>query len=178
MTPDIIRAWAKAQGIEIGDRGRVKAEIREAYLLAHQGSPKGNIAETLKPAPHFTSIAAPTVVPSVPVAKARQPRAPKPKPEIRVDGVRLAGGEPAFLTKGDPMRVVGEQGNWRFLGMVLEPDGTVYIDCVDPNGSGRAIRPAQVALAHKSVTRSAVAAGKEEMTANAMAATRRGRQGV
>ena len=34
-SPKAIRAWAKANGLEIGDRGRVKAEIRNSYLEEH-----------------------------------------------------------------------------------------------------------------------------------------------
>lgn len=30
-----IRAWARENGYEIGDRGRIRAEIREAYAAAH-----------------------------------------------------------------------------------------------------------------------------------------------
>ncbi|MFT3876771.1 MAG: Lsr2 family protein [Propioniciclava sp.] len=30
-----IRAWARAQGMEVSDRGRVKDEIRAAYEAAH-----------------------------------------------------------------------------------------------------------------------------------------------
>ena len=30
-----IRAWAKENGLEVPDRGRVSAEVREAYAAAH-----------------------------------------------------------------------------------------------------------------------------------------------
>ena len=30
-----IRAWANVKGLEIGDRGRIKAEIRNSYLEEH-----------------------------------------------------------------------------------------------------------------------------------------------
>ncbi|THA41798.1 Lsr2 family protein [Streptomyces sp. A1547] len=30
-----IRAWAKAQGLEVNDRGRVPADIKQAYANAH-----------------------------------------------------------------------------------------------------------------------------------------------
>lgn len=33
-----IRAWALANGVEISDRGRIPAEVREAYLRATQGA--------------------------------------------------------------------------------------------------------------------------------------------
>jgi Lsr2 len=33
-----IRDWAKAQGIQVSDRGRVSAEIRKAYEEAHAGA--------------------------------------------------------------------------------------------------------------------------------------------
>ena len=34
-TPAEIREWAEANGYEVSERGRVPAEIREAYALAH-----------------------------------------------------------------------------------------------------------------------------------------------
>lgn len=34
-TPAQIRAWAKENGIEVGTRGRLSAEVREAYAAAH-----------------------------------------------------------------------------------------------------------------------------------------------
>lgn len=34
-SPKAIRAWAKNKGVEIGDRGRIKAEIRNSYLEEH-----------------------------------------------------------------------------------------------------------------------------------------------
>lgn len=32
--PQRIREWARAQGLEVGDRGRIRAEIVEAYMEA------------------------------------------------------------------------------------------------------------------------------------------------
>jgi hypothetical protein len=34
-SPSDIRAWAQTQGIEVSSRGRVSAEVREAYQKAH-----------------------------------------------------------------------------------------------------------------------------------------------
>ena len=34
-SPKAIRSWANAKGLEIGDRGRIKAEIRNSYLEEH-----------------------------------------------------------------------------------------------------------------------------------------------
>lgn len=41
---DVVRAWARANGIPVGDRGRVPTKLRERYLTAnptptHQGDP-------------------------------------------------------------------------------------------------------------------------------------------
>lgn len=38
-TPEEIRAWATSQGIAVNSRGRVPADVREKYRLAHSGSP-------------------------------------------------------------------------------------------------------------------------------------------
>lgn len=34
-SPSDIRAWAQSQGLEVSSRGRVSAEVREAYQKAH-----------------------------------------------------------------------------------------------------------------------------------------------
>jgi hypothetical protein len=34
-TPADIRAWARDNGFDVPDRGRVSSEVREAYLAAH-----------------------------------------------------------------------------------------------------------------------------------------------
>ena len=34
-TPADIRAWARDNGFDVPDRGRVSSEVREAYLSAH-----------------------------------------------------------------------------------------------------------------------------------------------
>lgn len=34
-SPSDIRAWAQSQGMEVSSRGRVSAEVREAYQRAH-----------------------------------------------------------------------------------------------------------------------------------------------
>lgn len=34
--PAKIREWAKAQGMDVPDRGRIPAEVREAYEAAHK----------------------------------------------------------------------------------------------------------------------------------------------
>ncbi len=31
----LIRQWAKESGIEVGERGRISAEVREAYAAKH-----------------------------------------------------------------------------------------------------------------------------------------------
>lgn len=36
VQPRVIRAWALAQGLNVGQRGRVRDEIVDAYRAAHQ----------------------------------------------------------------------------------------------------------------------------------------------
>lgn len=183
MTPEIIRAWAKSQGIKIGDRGRVSAEIRERYRTAHTlagiASEAPAVAEALeKDREQRAELLAvveciargPGPASSEPVAKVPAPRAPrtKAKPDIRLEGLRVIGS--VDLVKGDPMRVVGEQGNWRFLAVVIQPSsGKLYIDCVDPGGIGRAIAPERLDLPRKGVTRHDVRQTVEERTVSATA---------
>jgi len=38
--PGAVRAWARAAGHEVSDRGRIPAEISEAYDAAHRGGRK------------------------------------------------------------------------------------------------------------------------------------------
>jgi DNA polymerase-3 subunit epsilon len=37
-SPAAVRAWARANGYEVGERGRVPAEVTEAYRRAHMGA--------------------------------------------------------------------------------------------------------------------------------------------
>lgn len=39
-SPSQVRTWARAQGIEVSDRGRVRAEVVEAWKCAHAGEPR------------------------------------------------------------------------------------------------------------------------------------------
>lgn len=47
----LIRAWAKANGYEVGDRGRIKAEIIDAYYAAHNEDAPVSDAVTEEPTP-------------------------------------------------------------------------------------------------------------------------------
>lgn len=38
-TASLIREWANGNGFEVGARGRISAEVREAYAAAHNGQP-------------------------------------------------------------------------------------------------------------------------------------------
>ncbi len=40
-----VRSWARAEGYEIGDRGRVRVDIIEAYVTAMQGEPEAQAPE-------------------------------------------------------------------------------------------------------------------------------------
>lgn len=46
-----IRAWAQAEGLEVGDRGRLRAEILGAYANAHGGAVRPTGARAKKVAP-------------------------------------------------------------------------------------------------------------------------------
>lgn len=46
-----IRAWAKAQGFDIGDRGMIPADILDQYKRAHGMSDTSSAFELLEPAP-------------------------------------------------------------------------------------------------------------------------------
>ena len=53
-TPDTaeVRAWARSQGLTVADRGRLPAELRVAYLAAHEGRAPGQVATApQQPAP-------------------------------------------------------------------------------------------------------------------------------
>lgn len=153
MTPELIRGWAKATGIEIGARGRIPKEIREQYIKARLEYAPGSVVEP-KPAPVLKAVVTP------------KPR--KPRPLIRAESARIAGPNTTLVTN-DPIRVVGTQGHWRFLALVIEPDGSVYVDCVDPGGIGRAIRPTQLELPRRGITPDSVRPSLEERQASATA---------
>ncbi len=173
MTPDIVRAWAKEQGIAVGVRGRIKAEVYAAYNNRSATDAIGARARGDAVAER-EALDRIIVAERRPAPKPRKPRVPKPAPDIRAEAVR--GPEATTLITGAPMRVIGEQGNWRFLALVVQPGGKVYVDCVDPGGVGRAIDPSKLALAHKSVTAADVRPklAEREASATAHAHTRKG----
>jgi hypothetical protein len=45
-TPAEIRTWARSQGLSVGERGRLKPEIHEAYSKAHGDAPTQVRAQT------------------------------------------------------------------------------------------------------------------------------------
>lgn len=81
MTPDIIRAWAKSQGIPIGDRGRVSQSIREAWqraqvveaAKAHLGKPYVGQSEA---PPNPPGVQTPTTPPTLPTLIQQQRQGP------------------------------------------------------------------------------------------------------
>jgi hypothetical protein len=193
VTPDILRAWAKEQGIKIGDRGRVPNSIREAYIKVQPDYVPGakyaktdaaaqrELYETAAPKPvkrQYENEAHAAGIPTPPNAvlapKPRKPRAQPKATAIRAEAVRVAGD--VTINSGDPIRVKDTQGHWRFLGVVLQPGGKVYIDCVDPGGIGRAIDPALIMVARKGVTAENVrpSLAEREASATAHAHTKRG----
>lgn len=38
-SPEVVRAWAKANGMDVSERGRIKNEVFEAFRAAQQGRP-------------------------------------------------------------------------------------------------------------------------------------------
>jgi hypothetical protein len=69
-TPDTsaVRAWAKDNGYEVADRGRLPAEITDAYLAAHDGNRKKAATAPAKKAAPATKAA-----PAKKAAPARRP---------------------------------------------------------------------------------------------------------
>lgn len=63
----LIRAWAKANGYDVGDRGRIKAEIIDAYHAAHNGSAVEEPAPAAESEQTVTPVAENTTEPVVEV---------------------------------------------------------------------------------------------------------------
>lgn len=36
--PKAVREWARAEGLKVGDRGRISTEVVDAYRAAHPGA--------------------------------------------------------------------------------------------------------------------------------------------
>ncbi len=162
-SPSEIRAWAKTEGLAIGDKGRVSQEIRDAFALSLGQAPAA-------PKPKLNAREAAVAA----VKAVRAPRKPAAKPEVRAEALRLP--EAWALAPGDPIKVSGEQGNWRFLAVVLQPSGALYVDCVDPAGSGRAVEPSRLERPGKGVSRQDVRPTMAEREASATAhAQKRGK---
>lgn len=172
MTPELIRAWAKSQGIAIGDRGRVAKEIREQYIKAQVVD--AATAHLDKPADFMQlvnskgRVVARQPTAGAPIEHATAPKPRKPRTNIRTTSARIAGSDTTLVT-GDPIRVAGTQGHWRFLALVIEPSGSVYVDCVDPGGIGHAISPTRLELPRRGVTADSVRPSLEERQASATA---------
>lgn len=47
VNPNTLREWARSNGFEVGERGRLSAELREAFEAAKDGSPEKIAAETV-----------------------------------------------------------------------------------------------------------------------------------
>lgn len=105
-----MRAWARKNGYDVADRGRLRPEVLDAYADAHRtsGSPAKK-APAAKPAARKAPAAKPTVAKKVAVAPApapapqvtQEPESPEPTPKPVADDRRLValGEEIAALTE-------------------------------------------------------------------------------
>lgn len=149
MNPTEVRAWAISQGLEIAAKGRIPKPIQEAYEKAQRSVALDEMIQISEEAGLYDQ--------------------EKPNPLVkaqRYSEVTLT------LSKGDPFRVEGERGHWRFLAFVVNGDKT-WVDCVDPNESGRAVAPNRVRPADKGATRATVAPHPEVIRASGVAHARR-----
>lgn len=85
-----IRAWAKSNGYQIGDRGRIKAEIKAAYYKA--------TSEDQEAAPEFRALAKAVVAESAKItATVLEANSRTPRPERLPKGWDLAADEDTLL---------------------------------------------------------------------------------
>lgn len=80
-----MREWARQDGYEVADRGRLPAEVTEAYRAANGGGAKKPRKTASKAAPKK----APQPATVVEAPQAEQPRTPGPKPSVVTDDRRL-----------------------------------------------------------------------------------------
>jgi hypothetical protein len=97
-TPDTsaVRAWARKNGYDVADRGRLPAEVQDAYVAAHRkgsgGVDGGSGQATRKPAVPAKKAAAEPRVPARPAVEDRDRTSsttPRPKPSPVTDDRRL-----------------------------------------------------------------------------------------
>lgn len=90
-----MRAWARSKGYDVADRGRLPAEITDAYVAAHRKG--GDSAKKKAPADKPTAKKPPTSG----AADAAAETTPQPKPSPVADDRRLValGEELAALTQ-------------------------------------------------------------------------------
>lgn len=96
-TPDTsaVRAWARENGYDVADRGRLPAEISDAYATAHRrggatrtAPKKGPVAKKSAPQPAHQQ-AEQLEPPAAPAAASTEQGSPGPKPSPVTDDRRL-----------------------------------------------------------------------------------------
>lgn len=98
-----IRVWAQANGFEVGDRGRLSVEVREAYVKANPSSPSKAPAKkgaAAKPAAKKAARKAPAKKAAAPKA-APAKRAPVVIPTLEE---AAEPASPVVVTKPDPVQ--------------------------------------------------------------------------
>ena len=122
-----MRAWARSNGYDVADRGRLPAEVTEAYLAAHPGgSGRTATATKSKPAAAKKSAgrkqaakkaaakkAAPTPEKSSSssesAAPAKQPAAPQAAPAAKPTGKPDPAPKPSVVSDDRRLVALGEQ---------------------------------------------------------------------
>lgn len=86
-----VRAWARKNGFEVGDRGRLSPTVLEAYRVAKGGAPGSKQVAAKKPAKKAAKASKPMKkAASRPVKKAAEPTTtPAPVPVATVDSARV-----------------------------------------------------------------------------------------
>ena len=127
-----MRAWARENGYDVADRGRLPAEIQDAYVAAHRRGTKPAKKAAAKPvakkptasstkaapaqaAPKPPAAQEPVHPPAAPAAESTEKGRPQPKPSPVTDDRRLValGEELAALTERVAAleAAVGTKGN-------------------------------------------------------------------
>lgn len=97
-----MRAWARSNGFVVADRGRLPAEVTDAYVAAHPGGRKSTAKTAAKPKPAARTASKP-VVKRAPAKKAGSRKAavvatPAAAPAPDVAPVAETPGAPAQTT--------------------------------------------------------------------------------
>ena len=115
-----IRAWAQAEGLKVGDRGRLRPDVLEAYGAANGSSVKATKPPAKAGSKHKPS--AKTATPKTRLPKAAAKPAPEPaaKPEAKAKAMPIAKVAPAVETPTPEVVTVAENTQIAELRAALE----------------------------------------------------------